>query len=916
VTTAALPGAERAAAAVQPVRLAAPVDARELLHALLRDAVSAHEAEVAAALWDGAAPPGGWDTARSARALQARGAWFQLLSIAEQYDAFRLRREVELESDGRGVGGTFTRVLTEWKEQGGGADAVRALVADLRVAPVITAHPTEAKRLTVIEKHRTIYSLLLELERAAGSRYERERLIGEIRAEVELLYLTGELRLERPTVQQEVAWGLQFFHDTLFDAVTALHERLERALASTFPDVPFDVPVVLHFGSWIGGDRDGNPNVTAEVTEHAVTAGKLAALRRYEARLGALGARLSVAASTVDPPAWLAGALSGALRACGDGERIMHRNPGEPLRQYVSAMRRRVVAAAQEAQGELPTPVGAYTAVDELIRDLATVDRALREMRAAAVADALVRPLRREVETFRFATVRLDVREHATVLRAAVDAVAAASGADLRALTAGDDARLAWLRETLARPRGARAPLGRGSLEAARALAMLRQIAALRGRVDRAAFGRLVISGTSSAADVLGVYLLARESGLYADRDGVEACTLPIVPLFETIGDLARAHTIMREVLATPVVRRSVRAGDGVHEVMIGYSDSNKDGGFVASTWELQKAQRRLALVGEEAGVRISFFHGRGGSVSRGGAPTGRAIAAQPPGSVAGKMRVTEQGEVASFKYGYPDAAAYQLELLAASVLAHSLQRRDAEPRPEFVDAMEALSGVSNAAYRRLVADPAFMGYCTAASPLDELTLLNIGSRPARRASSGSLGDLRAIPWVFAWTQNRHVLPGWYGLGSAFESFVGVRGERGLALLRRMFDEYPPFRLVADEVEKTLLTVDLSIAAGYAQLVADGAARDAILRAVRDEHASLTTHLLQVTGESFVGERFPKLRRRIELRLPMLEPVHQEQIRLLREFRAGPADGAVRDATLSALLLSVNCIAAGFGTTG
>jgi phosphoenolpyruvate carboxylase len=447
-------------------------------------------------------------------------------------------------------------------------------------------------------------------------------------------------------------------------------------------------------------------------------------------------------------------------------------------------------------------------------------------------------------------------------------------------------------------------------------LGTLRLVAALRTRVDRSAFGHLLISGCSSASDVLGVYLLAREAGLYTDDAGVEACTLPVVPLFETIGDLRRAHEVMRDVLATPVVRRSVRGQGGVQEVMLGYSDSNKDGGFVASNWELHKAQRRLASTPLDGGIRIAFFHGRGGSVSRGGAPTARAVGAQPAGSVAGRLRVTEQGEVVSFKYGYPDSARYQLELLAASVLARSLDDGPDEPAPDFSDAMEALAGVSATAYRRLVEHRAFVQYCTEASPLNELTLLNIGSRPARRSASRSLDDLRAIPWVFAWTQNRHALPGWYGAGAALAAFLQVRGDRGLALLRRMFAGYAPFRLIVDEVEKTLLTVDLELAAAYAELVSEPDARRAVLDLVRSEHEAVVSTLLEVTEARVVGERFPKLRARIAARLPELDPVHRRQIELLRRFRAPDLGDDERGPVTSSLLLSINCIAAGFGTTG
>ena len=336
---------------------------------------------------------------------------------------------------------------------------------------------------------------------------------------------------------------------------------------------------------------------------------------------------------------------------------------------------------------------------------------------------------------------------------------------------------------------------------------MFALVADMRSRLDREAFGSFILSMTHSVADVLGAYVLAKEGGLYLDEAGLELCTLPIVPLFETIPDLRAAPVIMRELLRVPVVRRSTRWQGNVQEVMIGYSDSNKDGGFMSSNWELAKAQSKLTRLGEELGVAIAFFHGRGGSVSRGGAPTGHAIAAQPAGSIRGRFRVTEQGEVVSFKYANRGTASYQMELLASSVFAHALksEREDAlVPRAEFDDALEALSGASLAAYGKFIADPDLVAYFQAASPLEEISLLNIGSRPARRFGARSLADLRAIPWVFAWAQNRHAITGWYGVGSGLTSFIEVRGERGLQLLHRMFEDSRLFRLILDEVEKTL----------------------------------------------------------------------------------------------------------------
>ncbi|MGH7633761.1 MAG: phosphoenolpyruvate carboxylase, partial [Gemmatimonadaceae bacterium] len=473
-----------------------------------------------------------------------------------------------------------------------------------------------------------------------------------------------------------------------------------------------------------------------------------------------------------------------------------------------------------------------------------------------------------------------------------------------------------WLRAALAAPRRPVTEAGAIPPAAQEMVGLFRLVKELRMRADRRAFGSFIISGTEDTGDILSAYLLAKEADLFVDAAGVESCTLPIVPLFETIEDLRRAPAVMRELFAVPVVKRTVRALGGVQEVMIGYSDSNKDGGFLTSNWELYKAQLRLARVAAESGVTIAFFHGRGGSVSRGGAPTHRAIAAQPAGTVQGRLRLTEQGEVVSFKYAYGDAAIYQLELLASSVMAYSLEAEPPVPVPGSDEAMEALSGASHAAYRALITHPAFVGYFTAATPVEELGLLNLGSRPARRAATQSLADLRAIPWVFAWTQNRHILPGWYGVGSALEAFHEIRGARGDALLRKMFEETPVFRLVVDEVEKTLLQVDLDLAYAYAELVDDAHARDDIFARIRAEHDRTVTALLRVTGEHRIAERFPQFRERMGRRLELLDRAHRMQIELLRQVRRTDLEAGARAGCLSNLLLSMNCIAAGFGTTG
>jgi phosphoenolpyruvate carboxylase len=900
----------------------------ELLSSLLLELVRERQPEVESVL-RGERPASELSPELLARTLQVQGLWFQLLSIAEQNAAMRRRRQIEAERGQDQLRGTFAHVITEAAGAQIRPDTVRSLLEVLRVRPVITAHPTEAKRVTVLEKHRRIYRRLVDLESPRWTPRERQALVDSLRNEIELLWSTGELRLAKPTVPQEVFWGLHFFNETLFEAAPEVLDKLERALATSYPDQSFAIPAFLQFGSWIGGDRDGNPFVTNEVTRGTLVENRLAALRRYRRRLSELVRTLSITERAIPVSDSFRAALRKELDANGEGDEIASRNPGEVFRQFLACMIAKVDAMISASEnGRTGAGVVGYPTADALAADLRQIEEQLRAAGRTSIETMVVRPVRREIESFRFSTVRLDLRENTTKLNAALADLwrGGRSGGPTSESQANDgrevpdqssDTWRQWVSAELARPLTGTPP---GSLpsESAETLGMFQLVRDLREEIDREAFGTFILSMTRSVSDILGAYVLAKNAGLFADTAGVESCTLPIVPLFETIEDLQRAPAIMKELLTIPLVRRSVRSQGGVQEVMIGYSDSNKDGGFLTSNWELSKAQIKLTRVGKEAGVPIAFFHGRGGSVSRGGAPTGRAIAAQPAGSIQGRMRITEQGEVVSFKYANRGTAQYQLELLAASVVEHTLkseQEKALIPTAEFDEAMEALSGAAQASYRGLIDHPDLLPYYQAASPLEEISLLNLGSRPARRFGARSLGDLRAIPWVFAWSQNRHFVPGWYGVGSGILTFLEVRGQRGAALLDRMFSESRLFRLIVDEVEKTLTYVDLDIAREYAELVPNASARTAILGLIEEEYHRTVEAVLRISGGRELVERYPRFRRRLARRLPIINQVSRQQIELLRRFRESGSD-RTQEEQLSALLLSINTIAAGFGATG
>ncbi|MFD1341164.1 phosphoenolpyruvate carboxylase [Litorisediminicola beolgyonensis] len=847
-------------------------------------------------------------------ALQAMGAWHQLLAIAREFEAVHARRALERSGGPADIPGSFANVIDTAVARGTSPEAMAKALERLDVAPTMTAHPTETKRVTVLEIHRRIYRRLTELLSRAWAPSEETAYYDALCAEVELLWLTGELRLEKPSVSQEVAWGIYFFREVLFNAVPALFDSLGHALSSAYSDQP--APRFLRFSSWIGGDRDGNPHVTADITGAALAEYRLAAVSSFLPDLRALCRDLSLSLSVAEVPETFRSAVDAQLALCGEAaDHIRVHNSAEPFRQFASALLMRLEATLQSDPA--PGAVRPFANAREFQDLLQILDAALLAAKAPANARRRTRPLVQRAEVFGFHGVSLDIRQNATVINRTVAAVLEARG--LSPCPAPNTPE--WsdaLRDALATD----GPLETAQLidlteEAQETLALFRLISEQRAR-ERASIGAFILSMTTSAEDILAVYLIARWC---TPRDGSVAATTPpnVVPLLETIDDLRAATEILDTLFKNRTVRRAIRENGDVQEVMLGYSDSNKDGGFLTSNWELSKAQTALQRVAERHRVQIGFFHGRGGSVSRGGAPAGRAIAAQPDGTVNGRLRVTEQGEIVSAKFANRGTALANLEYLSAAVLGHSLRaahgRSDA---PEFNEALEALSGLSQVRYLDLVRTDGFIDYFHEASPVEELALLKIGSRPAKRFSKGKrdLGDLRAIPWVFAWSQNRHMITGWYGIGSALSSFTRVRGEDGLDLLRRMFERSKLFRLVIDEAEKLITQADMEIARDYAALVVDPDARDRVFAKIEAEHALTRNMILAVTGETDLALRFPLFREETERMRAQMTGLHRMQAQLLGRVRdAGGPDAARRD-DVDALLMSIHVISSGLGWTG
>ncbi len=816
--------------------------------------------------------------------LQALTIWFQLLRVVDENAQVRDRRQTETQDGAAAIGGSFADAMTR---AGLDLQSFTAVANSLSVGPTLTAHPTEAKRVTVLEIHRRIYRKLVSLETHRWTPRERASILSDIEGEIDLLWMTGELRLERPSLTDEIEWGLQFFRDSIFDAVPQVFEQFEQAVADTYGGLS-DVSPCIRFHSWIGGDRDGNPNVTAEMTELALARAREAVIAVYSANLEIAAARLSIN-DRIRP---LAEADRANLQKIIDSDDGPKRNPNEIFRQAISAV-----------LGKLGRDK--YRHISEFVADLAAIEAALVALGAEGLARRYIRPIIWQASVFGFRTFTLDIRQNSTVTTDTIAQIWTLQGSEPPQY--GSKAWSDRVRRELGAPGLGHVDAAKLAGPAAELLKLLSLMKSARHSPDPEAIGPFILSMTRSADDILGIYLLARYAGF-----GAETLDIDVVPLFETIDDLRAAPAILAEVLDVPLARRSLKAGGRNIEIMLGYSDSNKDGGYFCSTWELDRAQRKITRTLTARGYRPAFFHGRGGSVSRGGAPTGRAIAAQPEGTISGRLRITEQGEVVSANYANRGTAAAHLELLAASTLLQVAHKGQAPVDPEFEDALDALSGLSQTAYSTLLNAPGFIDYFQQASPVEELAMLRIGSRPARRFGAATLADLRAIPWVFAWSQNRHLITGWYGFGTAIANLRKFRGERGDAVLHEMFENSKLFRLIVDEVEKSLFQTDMSIAADYASLVTDAGARARISGMIQAEYALACKGIGFLTGSCEIAARFPNLCKRFARVKGELDRINRLQVALLRDARSG--GGAARVSI--PLLQSMNSISAGLGWTG
>ncbi|MEN2787713.1 phosphoenolpyruvate carboxylase [Sphingomonas qilianensis] len=799
---------------------------------------------------------------------------------------------------------TLETALERLAAEGIDTAAVMHLLDHALIAPVLTAHPTEVRRKSMIDHRNHIAALMALRDKGLEETPDGDKIDEAILRQIALLWQTRVLRRERLYVADEVETALSYLRDVFLPAVPALYQRWDRALGQRAPSF-------LKPGSWIGGDRDGNPFVTADSLRAALAKASEAVLDYYLDAVNALGAELSISTDIAEADA----EVRALAEASGD---TAASRSDEPYRRALSGVYARLAATHVVLTGKpAPRPAtlkGApYPDPQALRDDLVIIARALRHDGGALASSGALGRLIRAVETFGFHLATLDLRQNSAVHERVVAELLKVAGVEPAYLALDEPARVRLLRAELSSARPLTSSFATYSEETTSELAIVRAAAEAHAKYGRGCIVNYIVSMAQSVSDLLEINLLLKEFGLYrphsTEGDSPSAAIMA-VPLFETIGDLEAAPAIMAEWFALPEIA-AIASARGYQEVMIGYSDSNKDGGYLTSTWSLSVASTALKPVFEEAGIGMQLFHGRGGAVGRGGGSSFAAIRAQPPGTVQGRIRITEQGEVIAGKYGTRDAAITNLEAMASATLLASLEPDRLSPADtkRFGAAMTTLSDSAFRAYRGLVYGDHAAGFRTffrQMTPLTEIAGLNIGSRPASRTKSDRIEDLRAIPWVFSWAQARVMLPGWYGVGQALAAFPDK------ALLREMAENWPFFAASLANMEQVIAKSDMGIAARYAGLVEDPALRDLLFGQIKAGWHQAHDGLLAATGQSRLLEKHPALDASIRLRLPYIEPLNLLQIELIKRRRAGDEDARIGEG----ILLSINAIATALRNSG
>ncbi len=852
--------------------------------------------------------------------------YFGLVNIAEEAYAYR-HRQALINDGGPLWTGSFDHTVREFNESGVGEDQFQSLLEHIVYTPVFTAHPTEAKRQTILETFRRIFLLTQELHQGRLNAEMQEALQRRIQAQIQILWKTDEVREQKPQVLDEVGQGLYFFRESLFEAVPRVYRKLEDAVHRIYGSKSqIQVPSLIRFGSWIGGDRDGNPYVKPETTELAIRMHHELVLEEYINRVDELSRELSFSSSMVQPSVDFMASLSSDHEFCREifGTSA---DPGrrEPYRRKMQIMRQRLQSNLKRLRRRMShksirhIPEG-YATEKEFLTDLYRVRDSLISHGDGNIAQEGLQDLIRLVESFGFFLVHLDVRQESSRHTEAVAELFARQPGAPFYKAFNEEERILLLQEAIAHPRPFIVDKDNLTPETRETLDVFEVMAAMRAEISPDVFGSYVISMTHEASHVMEVMLLARLAGLAGKEADGWFCNIHISPLFETIDDLSRIDAVMRTLFDNPMYAELLKASGNTQEVMLGYSDSCKDGGILASSWNLYDAQKNIIALADDRGISCRLFHGRGGTVGRGGGPTHESILAQPVDTVHGQIKFTEQGEVLSYRYANPETALYELTMGISGLIKAS--RCLIEPpemeRKDFLGVLDELAKLGEQEYRDLVQHtPGLLDFFYEATPVEAIGLLNIGSRPShRKRADRSITSIRAIPWVFGWAQSRFTIPAWYGIGYALEKWRSNDPER-TAKLQKMYHEWPFFRSLLSNTQMALFKANIPIAKQYAELLQNSQLGMAIYRRIAEEHQRTMTQVLNVSGLHGLMEETPELQRSLARRDAYLDPLNYIQVTLLKRYGSTTSGGAEeRMEWLNPLLRTINAIAAGMRNTG
>ncbi len=852
--------------------------------------------------------------------IRAFAIYFQLVNIAEQNHRIRRKRDYERSAGETVQPGSIEGAIQELKERNFTYEEVQDIVEGLSLELVMTAHPTEAMRRAILDIHKRISEDVMLLDNPTLTFREREQLREKLLNEVITLWQTDELRDRKPTVLDEVRHGMYYFHETLFHVLPDVYQEMERCLSKYYPGQHWHVPTYLQFGSWIGGDRDGNPSVTSDITWQTLCMQRKLAVREYYRIMKEFMQYLSFSTSIVTVSSELEESILHDQSEVSLSKNVIWHNENEPYRIKLVHMMTKINNVLDESKKGTSER---YATPLEFIEDLNIIDRSLRHHYADYVADTYIKKLIRQVELFGFHTASLDIRQHSQEHENTMTEVLAKMNISENYAALSEDEKINLLNALLNDPRPITSPYHVYTESTKECLEVYRTVFKAQEEFGKGCISKYLISMAQGASDILEVMVFAKEVGLFCrNADQSVTCTLQAVPLFETIEDLLAAPDIMRQVLNLPIYRQSVAAMNDLQEIMLGYSDSNKDGGAVTANWELRVALKQITAAADEFNVKLKFFHGRGGALGRGGMPLNRSILAQPASTVGGGIKITEQGEVISSRYSLQGIAYRSLDQATAALVTAAINARSPhndlyeQQEDQWDEIVRGISEVSLKKYQDLIfRDPDFLTFFKESTPLPEVGELNIGSRPAKRKNSDRFEDLRAIPWVFAWTQSRYLLPAWYAAGTGLQSFY-QNNEENLKVLQDMYSNFSFFTSLIDTLQMAIAKADLLIAKEYSNMTKEESYRNRIFQQIEEEFKLTTNLILQITGQKEILDNVPVIQESIRLRNPYVDPLSYLQVQLIGELRELREQGEDNNELLREVLLTINGIAAGLRNTG